>query len=313
MPKNRIEQLLTQYLEYLEVERGRSAKTVENYHHYLRDFLETSGIVDPEAITLDVVRKYRVSLNRRQLRRDQTLKRVTQNYYVIAVRGFLKYCAKIGVKSLAAEQVELGKQEDREVSFLEWEEIERLLAAPKGDDIAALRDRAMLETLFSTGLRVSELTNLNRNDISTDKGEFSVRGKGGKIRVVFLSDRAKTALKTYMEKRADIDRALFVRFGRMKPGSKESKLQHASDDLRLTPRSVERMVHKYAAEAGIAAERVVPHTMRHSFATNLLRNGADIRSVQALLGHSSITTTQIYTHVTDKQLREIYKKFHGKK
>ena len=228
MPKSSIENLLSQYLEYLEVERGRSAKTVENYHRYLRDFIAVTRMTDPKDITLDGIRKYRVALNRRQISGGHTLKRVTQNYYVIALRSFLKYLAKIGVQSLSAEQVELGKQEDREVSFLEWEEIERLLAAPEGGGITSLRDRAVLEMLFSTGLRVSELTGLDQDDISAAKEEFSVRGKGGKIRVVFLSDRAKKALTAYLEKRTDTDSALFVRLGRMKPGAQESKLQGTS-------------------------------------------------------------------------------------
>jgi len=306
-----IEGLLTQYLEYLEIERGRTQKTVENYDRYLKLFLSWSNLKDPADITLDVVRKYRVWLNRKEIKKGTTLKKISQNYYVIALRSFLKYLAKIGVKTLAAEQVELGKQEQREVDFLEWSELKRLLAAPEGDGIEALRDRAILETLFSTGLRVSELTNLDRDTIDLDKGEFSVRGKGGKIRVVFLSADAKTALQAYLKKRGDTDMALFARLGRMKKDSTESHLQQTAKELRLTPRSVERLVHKYAVKAGIK-DRVVPHTMRHSYATDLLRSGADIRSVQALLGHSSITTTQIYTHITDKQLREIYQKYHGK-
>ncbi len=308
-----VKELLSHYLEYLEVEKGRSAKTVENYHRYLLQFFSWANIKTPSAITLDLVRKYRVWLNRSERQHGELLKKVTQNYYIIALRSFLKYLGKIGVPSLPPEQVELGKQEEREVAFLEWSDMERLLASPSGDDIGSLRDRAILETLFSTGLRVSELTALDRDEINIEKGEFSVRGKGGKIRIVFLSDNAKKALRAYLAKRRDTDPAFFVRFGRMKSGTKTAPLrQNKNEDLRLTPRSVERLVRKYAIKAGIT-EHVVPHTMRHSYATDLLRNGADIRSVQALLGHSSITTTQIYTHVTDKQLKEIYQKYHGKR
>ena len=313
-----VKELLAQYLEYVEIEKGRSAKTVENYHRYLKKFFEWAGIKNPTDITQELVRKYRVYLNRLKSERGEPLKKATQNYHVIALRSFLKYLGKRGIHALAPEQVELGRQEQREVAFLEWEDLKRLLAAPEGNDITSLRDHAMLETLFSTGLRVSELTRLNREHINIERGEFAVRGKGGKIRVVFLSESAKKALAVYLQARSDIDPALFVRLGKQKTGDiskyrkgEISKLQRQSGDLRLTPRSVERMVKKYAAKAGIA-ERVVPHTLRHSYATDLLRNGADIRSVQALLGHSSITTTQIYTHVTDKQLREIYQKYHGR-
>jgi site-specific recombinase XerD len=305
--------LLQQFLEYLEVERGRSAKTVENYHRYLRGFFEFTKIKKPENITLDLVRRYRVWLNRRETdTAAKSLKKVTQNYHVIALRSFLKYLGKTGIRSLPAEQIELGKQEEREVSFLEWDDVARLLASPEGSDPAVMRDKAILETLFSTGLRVSELVSLNRDQIDISRGEFSVRGKGGKIRVVFLSESAKKALNAYLSKRSDVDPALFVRYGRVKKNSTEAVAQKKSDNLRITSRSVERIVHKYAAKAGIK-DHVAPHTMRHSYATDLLRNGADIRSVQALLGHSSITTTQVYTHVTDKQLRDIYQRYHGKK
>ena len=304
-----IKELLAQYLEYVEVEKGRSAKTVENYHRYLKKFFGWTNIKTADDITQELVRRYRVYLNRLKSDRGEPLKKATQNYHVIALRSFLKYLGKRGVRSLAPEQIELGKQEQREVAFLEWEDLKRLLASPDGNSGTALRDRAILETLFSTGLRVSELTGLNRDHINIERGEFSVRGKGGKIRVVFLSEGAKKSLAAYMRARTDIDRALFVRIGKKKT-AETSNLQRHSNDLRLTPRSVERMVKKYAAKAGIA-EKVVPHTLRHSYATDLLRNGADIRSVQALLGHSSITTTQIYTHITDKQLREIYEKYHG--
>jgi len=224
------------------------------------------------------------------------------------LRNFLRYLAKRDIKTLSADKIELAKQSPRQVDFLEGDELERLLAAPEGSGARALRDKALLELLFSTGLRVSELCRLNRNSVNMEKGEFSVRGKGEKIRVVFLSDRAKKAVKQYCETRRDIDPALFVRYPKSKkPELAQSKLKN----LRLTPRSVERIVKHYSIKAGIS-KRVSPHVLRHSFATDLLTSGADIRSVQMLLGHSSITTTQIYTHITDKQLKEVYKAFHGR-
>lgn len=310
MAENEVERLLQEYLEYLEVERGRSAKTVENYRRYLKRFLGWAKISRPAQITAELIRRYRVWLNRLQSERGAMLKRVTQNYYTIALRGFLKYLARRDLGSIPAEQVELGKQEERAVAFLEPGEIERLLASPRGDHLVSLRDRAILETLFSTGLRVSELCRLDRDAVDLERGEFPVRGKGGKIRLVFLAESARRALTEYLDKRSDIDPALFARVGRAKRG-KMAPRQRREEDLRLSPRQVQRLMRKYAAKAGIS-ERVTPHTLRHSYATDLLRNGADIRSVQALLGHSSITTTQIYTHITDKALREIYKKYHGK-
>ena len=219
------------------------------------------------------------------------------------LRNFLKYLAKRDVETLSADKIELGRQSERQVVFLEENELERLLGAPDGDSFKALRDRGILELLFSTGLRVSELCALNRDSLNLKSGEFSVRGKGDKVRLVFLSDTAKEAIKNYLEKREDADEALFTR---------QTKNPTKEDNLRLTTRSVERLVKHYAAKAGLS-KKVTPHSLRHSFATDLLMNGADIRSVQALLGHSNITTTQIYTHITDKQLREVHQAFHGKK
>ena len=301
-----IKDLKTQFLEYLEIEKNRSAKTVENYNHYLVRFINFAKVNRPEDMNDELIRKYRLYLNRLSDSNGKPLKKVTQNYHVIALRAFLKYLAKRDIKTVSAEKVELGKQEERQVTFLEPNELERFLRAPSGTSVADLRDRAMLETLFSTGLRVSELCSLNRDDIDTKRGEFGVRGKGSKIRVVFLSDGAKASLSTYLDKRADADEALFIRVPQNESFEKYEK-------LRLTPRSVQRIIKKYAIAAGIIGKKVSPHSLRHSFATDLLRNGADIRSVQAMLGHSSITTTQIYTHVTDKQLREVHEKFHGKK
>ena len=290
------------FLEYIEIERGRSPKTVENYDHYLSRlfaFIAKEGNaekLDLSDLTEEGVRQFRLWMNRQ----SPSLNQKTQNYHLIALRAFLKYLAHKGIEALAAERIELANQPDREVSFLEPEELERLLQAPEGVGMRAMRDRAILETLFSTGLRVSELCALNIGDANLKKGEFSVRGKGGKVRVVFLSDRAKKALKTWLDARKDIvEEALFVRIPRGK-GNLFS---------RLTPRSIERLVQHYAVKTGIVGKKVTPHTMRHSLATDLLRNGADLRSVQAILGHASITTTQVYTHVTDPQLKEVHRKY----
>lgn len=300
-----VKKLKIQYLEYLEIEKNRSPKTVENYGRYLDRFLVFAKVNEPSAITEEIIRQYRLHLNRLKDIHGDLLKKVTQNYHIIALRNFLKYLAKRDIKSVAAEKIELGKQEDREVSFLENDELERLLKSPQGKGLDTLRDRAILATLFSTGLRVSELCSLDRDKIDTNRGELSVVGKGSKIRLVFISDDAKTHLTEYVKSRTDVDEALFIRIPK-KGFSKET-------DLRLTPRSIQRIVHKHAIGAGILGKKVSCHTLRHSFATDLLRNGADIRSVQAMLGHSSVTTTQIYTHVTDKQLREVHKRFHGRK
>lgn len=312
--------LIKDYLSHLEVEKGRSKKTAENYGHYLARFLAWAKIDKPSQIDADLVRDYRLFLNRLE-DKGKSLKKITQNYHIIALRNFLKYLAKRDIKTLAADKIELAKQMPREVDFLEGDELARLLRAPDGDSLRFLRDRALLELLFSTGLRVSEICKLNRDSFNLDKGEFSVRGKGEKIRVVFISETAKAALKTYLAKRRDIEPALFVRLAKGKSsGLKMDAIQVKTGkarqvrlaELRLTSRSVQRIIKQYAIKAGIT-RRVTPHTMRHSFATDLLMSGADIRSVQAMLGHSSITTTQIYTHITDKQLREVHKSFHGKK
>lgn len=301
-----IKTLKIQYLEHLEIEKNRSQKTLENYGRYLDRFLQFTKASNPSQITEEVIRQYRLHLNRLRDAEGRPLKKVTQNYHIIALRNFLKYLAKRDIKSVSAEKVELGKQEDREVTFLERHELDRLLNAPEGSGLETLRDKALLTTLFSTGMRVSELCALDRDKIDVKRGEISIRGKGSKIRVVFLSGDATGILGDYLDKRPDADEALFIRIPRSKNFSKAS-------DLRLTPRSIQRIVGKYATKAGIMGKHVSPHTLRHSFATDLLRNGADIRSVQALLGHSSVTTTQIYTHITDKQLREVHERFHNKK
>ena len=302
-----LKKLKTQYLEYLEIEKDRSQKTIENYDHYLERFLKWSRISSPSEITDDLVRSFRLQLNRLSDEKGHPLKKITQNYHVIALRNFLKYLAKRDIKTLAAEKIELGKTLRSEVEFLEPEEVDRIFEAAGGADLKSWRNRAILELLYSSGLRVSELVNLNRDQVNLKTQEFSVRGKGGKIRVVFISDRAKNALEKYLEKRPDIDPAIFVRIG-LKHLEKKSK----KDNLRITPRTVQRIVKYCALKAGIVKD-VHPHTLRHSFATDLIANGADIRSVQEMLGHSSVTTTQIYTHVTNRQLKEVHKAFHGKR
>lgn len=304
--------LIQDFLEYCEIEKGHSPLTIRNYEHYLYrflDFLEEkrSTPATPKSITLDKIRSYRLFLNRLQGSENNQLKKITQNYHLIAIRSFLKYLAKRDIESLAPEKIELADAKRKQIGFLEINEVENLLAAPekfgKKEEIKR-RDRAILETLFSTGLRVSELISLNRDQVNLKKGEAFVRGKGGKDRVIFFSDDAKIALKKYLETRKDDYLPLFIHYG----GKKDNDGEY----LRLTPRSVQRIVAKYARLAGIT-KKVTPHTLRHSFATDLLTNGADLRSVQEMLGHSSITTTQMYTHVTNKQLREVHRAFHGKR
>lgn len=281
---NSLGDLKKQFLEHLEIEKGRSIKTIENYSHYLDKFFEFSSAGNPNKITEEIVRRYRLYLNR------ISLSRKTQNYYIIALRSFLKFLSKKNIESLDAEKLELAKIPERELNLIEPPELERLLKSPEGNSLKSLRDRAILETLFSAGLRISELLNLKRGAINIESGEFSVRGKGDKIRVVFLSENAKKTLKEYLEKDAE----------------------NVTDFLfPITARSVQRMIQRYAIKSGIS-KKVTPHILRHAFATDLLQNGADLRSVQALLGHANISTTQIYTHFTDKQLKEVHRTFHGK-
>ncbi|MEK9182161.1 MAG: site-specific tyrosine recombinase/integron integrase [Patescibacteria group bacterium] len=310
-----LEQLKRQYLEHLEIEKGRSLKTIANYDRYLTRFFTFSKLNDPKDITDDILREYRLWLNRQFSReiidgRKENLKKNTQNYHLIALRSFLKYIIRRGIKTLPPERIELAKIGERSLDLITPEELSRLINAPDTSHLKGLRDRAILELFFSTGLRVSELCSLPR-DISLKTDEFSIRGKGEKIRVVFISDDAKTAIKNYLDKRKDMDDALFVSISPYNPSSSAGGLQPKTHNLRLTPRSIERIVKYYAIKAGIS-KKVTPHVIRHCFATDLLSNGADLRSVQALLGHSNITTTQIYTHVTDKQLRDVHKNFHGK-
>ena len=300
-----LERLKREFLEYTEIERGRALKTIENYDHYLTVFLNHTEVKHPKDITDEVVREFRMWLNRQSTGNNrqtgETLSKKTQNYYMIALRAFLKFLAKREVKSLPADRIELAKVPERSLDLISPTELSRLLDAPKGNELKVLRDKAILELLFSTGLRVSELCSLT-SDVDFSLGEFSIRGKGGKVRVVFISDTAKDALKKYLASRKDMNDALFVQVGKeIKP----------KEPVPLTRRSIERIVKHYAIKAGIS-KKVTPHVIRHSFATDLLSNGADLRSVQMLLGHANITTTQIYTHVTDKALRETHKKFHSR-
>ena len=325
-----IKSLKIQYLEHLEIEKNRSEKTLENYGRYLDRFLGFAKVANAGDISEDLIRQYRLYLNRFKDGHGASLKKITQNYHIIALRAFLKYLAKRDIETLSAEKLELGDAEKKQVDFLEITEVEDLLEAPNnvilatargpesretdsgqarmtgGENIIISRDKAILETLFSTGLRVSELVNLNVDQVNLKSGEFMVRGKGKKDRIVFLSERAKKAIEEYLSKRTDNYKPLFI------------NLSTNTDDLdegeykRLTPRSIQRLIKKYSSIAGIT-KKVTPHILRHSFATDLLINGADIRSVQELLGHASITTTQIYTHLTNQKLHEIHEKFHGRK
>lgn len=304
-----LEQLKRQFLEYVEIEKGRALKTIENYDHYLSIFLEQTRITSPSDITNESLREFRLWLNRQPKKPKSTkvlgtLSRKTQNYYLIAIRSFLKYLARQEIKTLPSDKIELAKVPERSLDLITDTELERLIKAPEGESIKSLRDRAILHLLFSTGLRVSELCALDR-DMDLKSDEHSVRGKGGKVRVVFLSEDARQSLKNYLSKRKDMDGAMFAQLSKnIKPGAKA--------DLRINPRSVARIIKFYAIKAGIS-KKVTPHVIRHCFATDLLSNGADLRSVQALLGHANIGTTQIYTHVTDRHLRDIHKKFHNKK
>jgi site-specific recombinase XerD len=309
IPKNPLGNLVHEFLEYLEIELSRSPRTLENYARSLCAFLEWSNCQEPTEITAEKVRGYRVYLSRKETLAGDLLKKTTQNYHVIVLRTFLKFLNKRDFKTLSAEKIEIGKTPDRQVDFLEYDEVLSLLQAASGNSLRALRDRAILELFFSSGLRISELTNLNRGSVNLAKEEFSVRGKGSKLRIVFLSPEAKGALSRYLEKRSDLDEALFIRYPKK---GLENSASKTKESLRLTPRTIQRMVKHYAKKAGIVKD-VHPHTLRHSFATDLLMNGADIRSVQSMLGHSSITTTQIYTHVTNERLKEIHKSFHAKR
>jgi len=285
---------LKEYLDYLEIEKGRSPKTRVNYERYLRYFFAQGRVRDISDIDLEKIKNFRLYLARTKL------KKVTQNYYVIAIRSFLKYLNKKDLTTISPEKIELPKIPQRQIDLIEYKDLERLLMAPATNNLKGLRDKAILELLFSTGLRISELCALNRF-LDLEKGDMTIRGKGEKLRLVFISDRAKKAIKEYLDKRADAEEPLFI------------SIFHGKIIGRITPRAVERMVNFYSRKAGIVGKKITPHSLRHFFATDLLVNGADLRSVQELLGHSNIATTQIYTHLTNKELKEVHQAFHGRR
>lgn len=308
---NEINSLLTQYLDYLEIEKNRSIKTRENYERYLKSFISFAKIENPQDITLDKVMQFRLHLAR-ESKDGKNLKRITQSYYIIALRNLLKFLIKRDYTVLSPDKIELPKIARRQIEIIEYKELERLLNAPNLNSFRGLRDKAILETLFSTGLRVSELCNLDRY-INLERGEIAVRGKGEKIRVVFISDDAKKAIKDYLNKRSDTLDKLFISLAKENTpptGGEGAKPPNVIG--KITSRAVQRMIDLYKRKAGIT-KKITPHQIRHQFATDLLMNGADLRSVQELLGHSNISTTQIYTHITNKQLKEVHEAFHGKR
>jgi len=302
--------LIAEFLEYLEIQKGCSPLSIQRYQHYLRRFhnwlSENSSVQKPEDISLELVRRYRLYLAHFHARDGLPLVRVTQSYHIVALRAFLRYLlVQRDIPTLSPDKVELPKQSPRSIAFLNPEQIERLLNSPQISNIIGLRDRAILETLFSTGLRVSELVNLNRDQINLERKEFGVKGKGNKIRVVFLSDTAAKWIERYLRLRQDNFKPLFIRY------SGKVDIQKSGEKMRLTARSIQNIVSKHAKRSGLPIE-ATPHTLRHSFATDLLIGGADIRSVQEMLGHESIRTTQVYTHVTNRRLKEVHKAFHSK-
>lgn len=301
----KLEQAVDEYLDYLAIERGRSKRTIINYRHYLTRLSDYAGDISVSDITPELIRKWRLWLHELGSDRSDELSKATQNYHLIALRNLLKYCHKRNIPALAPDQIELAKTSKKQVTFLNKDELESLFKQPNVLEIGGLRDRAILELLFSSGLRVSELTNLDISHINLERREFMVRGKGQKDRPIFVSQQAADWLKLYLEKRTDNLPALFISYGGRAIANTTGNYR------RLTPRSIQRMVAHYSLLAGIT-RHVSPHVLRHSFATDLLMNGADIRSVQAMLGHSNIATTQIYTHVTDPHLKSIHEKFHDK-
>jgi site-specific recombinase XerD len=302
--------LIAEFLEHLEIQKGCSPLSIQRYRHYLLRFHnwlnENSPATKPEDINLELIRRYRLYLAHFPARDGVPLQRVTQSYHIVALRAFLRYLlVQRDIPTLSPDKIELPKQGLRSVAFLNPEQMERLLNSPQISNIIGLRDRAILETLFSTGLRVSELVNLNRDQVDLERKEFGVKGKGNKIRVVFLSDTAARWIERYLQARKDNFKPLYIRH------SGKVNIQKSGEKMRLTARSIERIVAKYAKRSGLPIE-ATPHTLRHSFATDLLISGADIRSVQEMLGHESIRTTQVYTHVTNRHLKEVHKAFHSK-
>jgi site-specific recombinase XerD len=300
------EEAVGKFLEYLEIEQNRSSKTINNYSHYLNRLSDFAGDIKLSEVDDELIRKWRLWLNRLGTNTSDEMSKTTQNYHLIAMRSFLKFCAKRNYSALSADKIELARTKRPQVTFLSPDELERLAAQPKTDTLGGLRDRAIIELLFSSGLRVSELVGLDRDHINLKRREFMVRGKGQKDRPIFISLEAAEWIAKYLDKRQDNVKPLFIRY------SGNKKVDLSGNYHRLTARSIQRMVARYALLAGIT-KHVSPHTLRHSFATDLLMNGADLRSVQAMLGHSNIATTQIYTHVTDPHLKAIHEKFHRSK
>lgn len=301
-----ISEALTDFLEHLEVEGGRSPKTIANYQLYLERFIDFAGDITVDKITSEVIRRYRLWLNRyKNETTNEELSLITQSYHLIALRGFLTYLSRRDITSLAADKIILPKTARKQVTFLQYDEVVRMINQIPTDTEAGLRDRAIVELLFSSGLRVSELVNLNRDHINLSRREFMVRGKGQKDRPVFISKSAAEHVSSYLDARTDSLPALFLSYSR-----RNATPNLSGDYRRLSARSIQRMISRYARLAGIT-KHVSPHTMRHSFATDLLMNGADLRSVQSLLGHSNISTTQVYTHVTDQHLKDIHERFHS--
>ncbi len=300
------EEAVANFLEYMELEQNRSSKTIANYKHYLTRLSDYAGDVKLSDIDDELIRKWRLWLNRLGTNNSDELSKTTQNYHLIALRSFLKFCSKRGYKTMAADKIELARTKRPQVTFLTPEELDRLGAQVKPDTLVGARDRAIIELLFSSGLRISELVNLDRDHINLKRREFMVRGKGQKDRPVFISKESADWIEKYLNLRQDNSNPLFIRYS----GSK--KADNSGNFQRLTARSIQRMVARYAKLAGIT-KHVSPHTLRHSFATDLLMNGADLRSVQAMLGHSNISTTQIYTHVTDPHLKKVHEEFHRSK
>ena len=302
-----VSKIRVDFLEYMEIEQNRSQKTIQNYDHYLTRLTDFAGDdLDVSDINTELIRKWRLWLNKLGTNTSDELQKNTQNYHLIALRSFLKYCSKRDIHTLSADKIELAKSNRKQVTFLDTDELERIFSQPDINTLAGLRDRAILELLFSSGLRVSELVGLDKSHINLKRREFMVRGKGQKDRPIFISKDASVWIQEYLDERDDNKQPLFVRIGKT-----SKSITTDGDYFRLTPRSVQRLVKKYALLAGIT-KHVSPHTLRHSFATDLLMNGADIRSVQAMLGHSNISTTQIYTHITDSHLKESYEQFHAK-
>lgn len=300
------ETAVAEFLEYLELEQNRSLKTIQNYSHYLTRLSDFAGDIKLADIDTELVRKWRLWLNRLPTNNSDELSKMTQNYHLIALRSFLRFCAKRNWETLPPDKIELARTKRPQVTFLTGEELERLMSQADITKLNGLRDRAILELLFSSGLRVSELVGLDRDHVNLKRREFMVRGKGQKDRPIFISPEAADWIQKYLDMRTDNTKPLFIRYS----GSKQ--VDNSGNFTRLTARSIQRMVSRYAKLAGIT-KHVSPHTLRHSFATDLLMNGADLRSVQAMLGHSNIATTQIYTHVTDPHLKAVHDKFHAKK